>query len=135
MDAQLTGASAKQITAHADEIANIQQLVKLEGFFADGIFLDVNLQLLAVLLHVHESSFAHRANGHYAAGDRNVYAVTLKVFGGAAFILLPDFRNGHCRFVPIGIGWLAKGFNLRQLFAPLLIDFFVECQGFFRIVR
>ena len=46
MHAEFAGAGAKQISADADVIAEVEQFVKLESLFADGIFLYVYLQPL-----------------------------------------------------------------------------------------
>ncbi len=73
VDAEFAGARAKQISADADVVAEVEQLIELESFFADCIFLDVNLEALAALLQVSESGFAHQADGHNASSDADVH--------------------------------------------------------------
>ncbi len=50
MHREFTGTGAEQISTDADVIAEIQQLVEFESFFADRVFFNVDLQPLAVLL-------------------------------------------------------------------------------------
>ena len=38
MDGELAGARAEEIALDADVVAEVEQLVELEAFFADGIF-------------------------------------------------------------------------------------------------
>ena len=79
VDGEFAGAGAEQVSADADVVAEVEQFVEFESLVADCIFLDVNLQLLAALLQVSESGFAHEANGHDASGDAHVDCATVRV--------------------------------------------------------
>ena len=128
MDAELAGAGSEQVSADADVVTEIEQLVELETFFADSIFLDIDLQLLAVLLDVGESGLAHEANGHDASGDANVDAVLVEFLGGLGRVVGEDLFDRVSEFVFAAIRGLAESFNLLELFAAQIIDMFVECQ-------
>ena len=90
VDGQLSGASAKQISADPDVIAEIEQLVEVEALVADGVFLDVDLQLLPALLQVRESGLAHEADGHDAPRDANVHPRLLELLGSLGGVLGQD---------------------------------------------
>src|SRR5580698_7305076 len=116
MDGQLARSRAEEIALDANVIAEVEQLVEQEIFFADIIFADVNLQALAVLLQVRESRLALAANGHDASCNRDFDAVGLELFRRGFTMLRPDLRNGVRRDVLIGIGLLSKSGDLVQLF-------------------
>ena len=59
MDGEFAGAGAKQISADADVVAEVEEFVEFESLFADRVFLDVDLQFLAALLQVREPGLAH----------------------------------------------------------------------------
>src|SRR5436305_5403537 len=81
---QLACPGAKKISAYADLIAEIKQLIKLESFFADGIFLHVYLKLRTILLQVRKPGFAHQANGHDSTGNADVNARSLELLARLA---------------------------------------------------
>ena len=62
--AQLAGARAEQVAFHADDVADIEELEDGEIALGHGIFLDVDLQPLAVLCQVREARLAHVAQGY-----------------------------------------------------------------------
>ncbi len=72
---QFVGLGAEQVSAHADVVADIEQLEQLEALFADRVLLDVELQPLALLLQVDEGGLAHGANGDQAAGHPHIHPV------------------------------------------------------------
>ena len=125
---QFAGARAKQISADSDVVAEIEQLVQLESFFADRVFLDVDLQPLPVLLQVGEPGLAHQPDGHDAPGDAHVDARILQLLGSLLRVLRQNLRNGVSEFVLAGIDLLSQSFNLFQLLPPQFVDFLVECQ-------
>ena len=73
VDAQFARAGAEQVALHADDVADIEHLEKLEIALADGVFLDVKLQALAILLEVREAGLAHVADGHQASGNADAH--------------------------------------------------------------
>ena len=109
-------------------VAEIEQLVEFEAFFADRIFLDVNLQPLPALLQVCEPGLAHEPDGHDAPGDAHVDARILQLLGGFLRVLRENLRNGVGEVVLARIGLLAESFDLFQFLAPQFVDFLVECQ-------
>src|SRR5258708_35189969 len=68
---QLTSPGAEEITAGANVIAEVEELVKFESFFSHGIFLHVNLQTLSVLLQMGKPSFSHETDRHDPSSDAN----------------------------------------------------------------
>src|SRR5260370_31737121 len=66
---QLIGLGSKQMPAHADRIAQVQQVKQLESLFADNIFLYIDLNALPGSLQVRKASFPHEPERHEAAGD------------------------------------------------------------------
>ena len=109
-------------------IAEIEQLVEFESFFADGVFLYINLEFLAALLEVRESSFAHEANRHDASRDADIDTRLLEFLGGLCGVLRQDLLHGVGELVFAAVGGLAQSFNLLQFLAAQAIDMFVECQ-------
>ena len=74
--AQLTGFRAEQISCHADDVADIENLVQLVCLFADRILLYVDLQALSVLEQVKESCFAHAPDALDASGNPDTHSFT-----------------------------------------------------------
>ena len=103
VDAELAGAGAEQVAFHADDVADIQHLEELEIALAHGVFLDVDLQALAVLLQVREAGLAHVADGHDAAGDAHAH-LRRQFFGGLGAILRQDLGNGVGELEPAAVG-------------------------------
>ena len=73
VDAQFAGARAEQIALHADDVAQIDQLVNGEIALGEGVFLDVDLQALAILRQVREARLAHAAQGLDAPGNAHMH--------------------------------------------------------------
>src|ERR1039457_6634966 len=94
VDGQLVGASAEEITLHADVVAEVKQLVKLKRFFANVVEADVNLQPPPTLLQVGETRFSLHTDGHQASGDADVDPWWLKLRSGLGQILFEDLGNG-----------------------------------------
>ena len=92
VDGEFAGAGAKQISADADVVAEVEQLVELETRVADGVFLDVNLQALAVLLQVREAGLAHEADRHDASGNAHVDARLFQFFAGLLGVVRQNLR-------------------------------------------
>ncbi len=67
---EFSGARAKQISADSDVVAQVEQFVQLESLVADGIFLDVDLQPLSILLQVCEPGLTHQPDRHDAPRRR-----------------------------------------------------------------
>ena len=109
---ELAGARAEEIAGDSDVVAEVEKLVELEGLVADGVFADVDLQPLAVLLELRESRLALRADGHDASGDGDIGARGLEIFGGGVVVAAADFRERVRRGERIGIRGLAEGLDL-----------------------
>ena len=75
MYAQLAGAGAEQIALDSHDVAEIDKTPKLVVGVRDGVFLDIDLQLLAVLHQVREAGFAHPPHGVNAAADLYGYTI------------------------------------------------------------
>ena len=129
MNREFAGAGAEEVSADADVVAEVEQFVEFESFVADGIFLDVNLQLLAALLQVSESGFAHQANGHDASGHADVDARLFEFFGSLLRVCAQNLLERVGEFVLAAVGGLAQGLDLFQLFAAQVVNMIVECQG------
>ena len=128
VNAELAGARAKQITARADVIAEVEQFVKVESFFTDRVFFHVDLEALALLLDVRESGLAHEADGHDASGDASVDAIGFELLGSLLAVVGENLRDGVCGLVMIRIGLLAERFDLAQLVFAKVINVLVECH-------
>ena len=128
VDGKFAGTSAKQISAHADVVAEVQQFVELESLLSDRIFLDVNLQSLAPLLQMREPGLAHETDRHEASGDANIDARTLQLLGGLLGVVRDNLGDRVGEVVFRRIGLLAESLDLFQLFAPQFVNFLVECQ-------
>src|SRR5262244_1623554 len=120
MNSKLTGLGAEQISTDADVVAEVEQFVEFKALVADGVFFDVDLELLAVLLEMGKSCFAHQSNGHNATRNANVHARIFELFGGLFLVLADNLRDGMSKFVSGGIRRLAESFDLLELFQPQL---------------
>ena len=116
VQAEFAGAGAEEVPAHSNVIAEVEQLVELEGFLSDRVQTHINLQTLSALLQMREPGLALAANCHESSGDGYGNAVRLKVFGGAFAILLENLRNRMRGDVLIGIGLLPQSGNVAQFF-------------------
>ena len=128
MNAEFAGAGAEQISADPNVVSEVEQPVKFESFFADRIFLHVDLQLLSALLQMREPGFAHQADGHDASGNAYVDSRILQFLGGFSRVLRQNCGDGVSERILGGIGLLPKRFNLLQLLAPQFVNVLVECQ-------
>ena len=128
MHGKFSGPRAKQISADSDVIAKVEQFVQLESFVADGIFLDVDLQPLPILLQMREPSLPHQPDGHDAPGDAHVDARILQLLGSLLRVLRQNLRNRVGKLILAGIDLLSQSFNLFQLLPPQFVNFLVECQ-------
>ena len=73
MHGELAGAGAEEPALDADVVAEVEELVHLEGALADVILAHVDLQAHAALLQLREAGLALQADGHDAAGDRDLH--------------------------------------------------------------
>ena len=128
MDAEFTGARAKQISTDADVIAQVEQFPEFVSGVADRIFLDVDLQPLAVLLQVSEPSLAHQADCHDASRDPHRHARRFQFVSRLPAVLGENLRHGVAVVELRRISRMPESFNLLQLLAPDFINIFVECQ-------
>ena len=135
VNGQFARAGAEQVALHADVVTQVEQLVERKAFFAHEVELDVNLQLLAALLEVGESGLALQADGHDASGHTDVDPRVFEFFGGLGQVGVENLREGVGGFVAVGVGELPQRFNLLQLFFAKFVDFLVEGQSGFLIVR
>ncbi len=129
MNAEFAGAGAEQVSADSDVVAEIEQLVKIESFFADGIFLHINLKPVAALLKVGKSGLTHEANGHEASGDAHVHASLVEFLRSFGCELRKNLFNRMRKVVLAAVRRLPESLNLFQLFAPQFVNLVVECQG------
>src|SRR5262249_13456745 len=72
VDAQFACARPEDVTVDADDVAEIENLVKFVFVFGNRVLADVDLDPFARLLDVHESGFAHAADGKNPAGDADL---------------------------------------------------------------
>ena len=95
-----------KVALRADVIADIEQLEQLKLFFADIVFLHVDLQALTILLEVHKSGLAHQANGHDASRDLHLNARRFQL-GALLFAIFSEhLRNQVSEFVLIWVSLL-----------------------------
>ena len=107
VDGEFASLGAKQVSARANVITDIEQLVELEAFFPDRIFLDVNLKLPPALLQKEEGGLAHSANRHDAPGDVYFDALRLKLLSSAIPVPLQHLWDGVRGLIAIRIRLLA----------------------------
>ena len=100
VNAELAGAGAEEIALDADVVADVEELIELPVLVADGIFLDVDLELLAGLLEMGEAGFAHEANGNQASGDGNGDAFGFQLLAGAGRV-----RGQNLGHLVSGLKW------------------------------
>ncbi len=74
MNAEFAGTRAEQISADADVVAQVEQLVDFKALLPDRIFFDVGLQAQPVLLQLSKSCLAHQANRQNPSGNTDVDA-------------------------------------------------------------
>ncbi len=122
MDRQLAGARAEQIAAHADVVAEIEQLVQGETFFAHEVELHVDLQPLAALLQVGKAGLALETYRHDASGDLYRNARIFQLLSRLFAVFGQYLRHRMSKGELVGIGLLAQGFNISQLLLPQLIN-------------
>ena len=101
---QLAGARAEEIACDADDVAEVEQLVELEFGLRNGILLDIDLELGAALLEMHEAGLAHAADGQDAAGETHRDAGGVEFFGGLRAAFGPNLgdRVGEVEALPVG---------------------------------
>ena len=68
---------AEQLAAHADEIAQVQQLEHVVDLFAERVTLEIQLHLAGPVPEMHECRLAVRANRHDPAGSTHLYLIIL----------------------------------------------------------
>ena len=104
MNAELARPGPEQVSFHADDIAQVQLLVKREVLLAHRVLTNINLQPLAVLQQMRESGLAHaayRCDARAAAADEEVWGLTalLHDFGKVA---VPEYIFGKAKKLPDG---------------------------------
>src|SRR5688572_2374338 len=112
---ELTGARAKQCPFHANEIADVEQLVKLEVSFGKLILLCVHLEFRTRVRKGKESGLAKRPISQNAARDTDLHRVVLEVLARFGRIGFDDFRYGFGVTIFGRVGVVTKGFNALQL--------------------
>ena len=118
VDAELAGAGAEQVAFDADDVADIEHFEKLEIALADGVFLDVKLQALTVLLEMREAGLSHVADRHHAAGNPHLDARG-QLIGGPGAVLAQNVRNAVGGIEALAVGPVAQGFDLARTRRPL----------------
>ena len=130
VDSEFAGAGAEEMTANADMVAEVEELVEGEGVFADVVFANVDLEALAAPLDLREAGFALDANGHDAAGDRNLGAAPFELFARLRIKLRAQLGDGDGPGVAVGVGGLglaqavlcAQRGDALQLFEALIVQ-------------
>src|SRR5882762_6543670 len=128
VDTQLAGSCAEQVSADADVVAQVEQLVDFEAFLPDRVLLDVSLEALSVLLQLSKPGLAHQPNRQNPPGDADVDARGFQFFGGLGGIFRENLRDRTREVVTPGIRLLPQGLELLELLTPELINVFVQCQ-------
>ena len=126
VNGKLAGPRAEQIPAHANVVAQIEQLVKLKCLVADRILLHINLQSLPVLLKMRKPGLAHQTQRHDASSHTNADPRSFQLLGGLVGVIRQNLGNRVRKSVLAGIERLAKRLNLLQFFETELINVFVE---------
>ena len=114
VNGELAGAGAEEIAGDADVVAEVEELVEFEGLVADGVFADVDLEALAVLLELREAGLALGADGHDASGDGDVDALGFELLGRGVVVGAAEVGDRVGRGEGIGIGGLAEGLDLLE---------------------
>ncbi len=127
VNAQFAGARAEQIAFHADDVADIEQFEQLVIALAHGVFLDVDLQALAILLQMREAGLAHVPQRHHAPGDAHA-DLRRQLFGGLRAILRQNLRNGVREIVALAVGAISERFDLADARCALLQQFVFQRQ-------
>src|SRR5665213_1708388 len=111
MQAQLTRASAENISFRADNIPDIEKIEQLIIALAHSVFTHIDLQLCAILLQMHEARLTHAPYGLNSA--RNAHAnFGNQLFRGVPVVLAKDFRNGAGEIEAPSKGPVAQRFDL-----------------------
>src|SRR5215472_15423921 len=103
MYTQLACPGAEKIPLHADNVTIVERLEKFEIALRNGIFLDVDLQALTVLLHVREAGLAHEPLGHHAPRDADA-RLRAQLFRRLGAMCVEDFRYGVRAIVTAAVG-------------------------------
>jgi hypothetical protein len=93
-------------------IAQVEQFVEFETFFAYRILLHVNLQPLPALLQVRKSGLTHEPDSHNASGNTYIDAWTFQLFGGLVRVIRDNLRNRMGGLVFRWVNLLTERFNL-----------------------
>src|SRR5678816_2703425 len=79
---QFAGARSEQVSVNADEVANVEQLVKLEITFGKLVFLRIDLKLRSGIRKAQESGLAEGTTREDAPRHADFYGVVLQVLSG-----------------------------------------------------
>ena len=93
-------------------------LKSCEIALAHGVFLDVDLQPLAVLLQVREPGLAHVADRHHASGDAHAH-LRHELFGGLRAVLREDVGHGVREIEPAAVAAVAQRLDFADARQPL----------------
>ena len=118
VNAEFAGARAEQVAFDAQDVADVEQLEEGEIVLADGIFLDVDLEALAVLLHVRETGLAHVTERHEASGDAHPH-LRHELFGGLGAVLREDGGHRVGELVPAAVAAVAQRLDFADARQPL----------------
>ena len=106
-------------------------LKSCEIALAHGVFLDVDLQALAVLLQVREAGLAHVTERHEASGDAHPH-LRHQLFGGLRAILREDGGHGVRELEPAAVGAVSQRLDFANARQPLFEQ--VIFQGQIRLL-
>ncbi len=117
---ELAGLGAEQIALDADQVAQVEELVKLEVAFADGVQSHVDLQALATSGQVGKTCLAVRANGHDTARNAHRDLARGEFFGRERGVFPQNLGDRVRNVVLARVGLKAQVDNRLELFLALL---------------
>jgi hypothetical protein len=117
--AQFAGAGAEQVAFHADDVAQIDQLVDGEIALGKGVLLDVDLQALAILRQMREPGLAHAAQGLHAPGDAHAHRRG-QFFRGLRTVFSQNGGDRVAEFEALAVGPETQRLDLANALQALL---------------
>ena len=121
VNAEFARARAEEVAFHTHDVADVQQLEQGEILLADRVFLDVDLQALAGLLHVGEPRqlfLRHIAHPH----------LRQKFLGRFGAVLRKNRRHRVRELVPLAVGAVAQRLDFPDPRQPLFEQVVFEGQ-------
>src|SRR5690242_12436894 len=113
-DGELVGFGSEQMAGDADDIAEIEQLEKLERVSAHYVEPDIDLQPRAATLYVRKSGLAMRTQGEDPACDANLDVLGFENCGVPGAVPGDDLRQGYGLLEPVGVRVAAQCVNFSE---------------------